>query len=430
MNRAESSLALPRWPPASRLAAAGARRLVLSRLEKIRHGVLTVEDGREIFQFGDSSSGGPAATIRTRHPRFYTSLLFGGSVGAGESYMRGEWTCDRLTDLVRLMVRNRDALEGVESGLARIYGSLLRAAHRLRRNTRRGSRRNISAHYDLGNEFYELFLDSTMSYSCALFEDSEASLEAASVAKIDRICRKLDLSPRDHVLEIGTGWGGWARHAAVNYGCRVTTATISRRQWEYSRRKIEAAGLSNRVEVLFSDYRDLEGVYDKLVSVEMVEAVGHHYLDLFFRRCADLLRPEGTMLLQAITIADQNYERARDSVDFVKRHIFPGSFIPSVTALCHSMTRASDLRLVHLEDLTPHYARTLKEWRKRFNGNLAKVRQMGFSEEFIRMWEFYLCYCEGGFAERAIGDVQMLLGKPLCRDIFCAESIQRQGEPA
>jgi cyclopropane-fatty-acyl-phospholipid synthase len=252
-------------------------------------------------------------------------------------------------------------------------------------------------------------------YSSAVFESPAMSLEEASVAKLERVCRRLDLKPGDHVLEIGTGWGGFALHAARHFGCRVTTTTISRRQHELARARIAAAGLGERVTLLLEDYRDLSGRYDKLVSIEMIEAVGHEYLETFFAKCSALLTDEGMLLLQAITIADQRYDSARKSVDFIRRHIFPGSCIPSVASLSRAVARASDLRLFHLEDIGPHYATTLRMWRKNLFGNLEGVRALGLSEEFIRMWEFYLCYCEAGFAERALGDVQALFVKPCAR---------------
>ncbi len=391
------------------------RRWVLSRLSKIQRGAVVLNESGRRVELGQGGEPDLTVNVQIRSPRFYTSLLSGGSIGAGESYARGEWNCDRLADLVRILALNRATLEGLDSGLSKLAAPFLRLAHSGRRNTRPGSRRNIAAHYDLGNDFYRLFLDPTMNYSCAIFERPDSTLEEASIAKMERICRKLNLSPQDHLLEIGTGWGGLAIHAASRYGCRVTTTTISRNQWEFARAQIAGRGLQNRVEVLLRDYRDLTGRYDKLVSIEMIEAVGHHYFDTYFQRCAELLQPDGQMLLQSITIADQNYLAARDSVDFIKRHIFPGSCIPSVTALCDSITRCSDLRLFHLEDITVHYARTLAEWARRFRLHRDEVLKMGFSREFVRLWEFYFAYCEGGFAERAIGDVQMLLTKPLCR---------------
>ncbi len=313
------------------------------------------------------------------------------------------------------MIRNRAVMEAMDSGLARLASPVRKLLHYLNRNTKDGSARNIAAHYDLGNDFFELILDRTLMYSCAIFERPDATLDEAALAKVERICRKLELRPTDHLVEIGTGWGGFAIHAAKNYGCRVTTTTISLAQHGYAVKRIAAEGLQERITVLLKDYRDLEGQFDKAVSIEMIEAVGHHFVDSYFRKCSGLLKPDGMMLLQAITIADQNYKSALRNVDFIKKYIFPGSFIPSVTALCDSITRASDLRLFHLEDLTPNYAETLKHWRLRLFQHLDRVRSLGYPEEFIRMWEFYLCYCEGGFRERYIGDVQMLLTKPASR---------------
>ncbi|MHB8381625.1 MAG: class I SAM-dependent methyltransferase [Candidatus Binataceae bacterium] len=393
-----------------------ARRAVLARLQALNYGRLVLEDGAERMAFGeDIEDAELRATLRVHDRRFYSDLALGGSVGAGESYMAGCWSADDLTTLMRLMICNRNVLDGMDSGLARAANPVRRMLHYLNRNSRQGSRRNISAHYDLGNDFFELALDRSMMYSCAIFEHADASLDEAAAAKVDRICRKLELKPSDHLVEIGTGWGGFAIHAARTYGCRITTATISRKQHDFAVERIAAAGLSDRVTVVLKDYRDLEGRFDKAVSIEMIEAVGHHYLDSYFRKCGELLKPNGMMLLQAITIADQHYARALRTVDFIKKYIFPGSFIPSVTAITDSITRASDLRLFHLEDLTPNYAETLKHWRLNTFANLDRVKALGYPDEFIRMWEYYLCYCEGGFRERYIGDVQMLLVKPLCR---------------
>jgi len=295
---------------------------------------------------------------------------------------------------------------------------LQKTLHWMARNTRGGSSRNIQAHYDLGNDFFQLFLDPTMMYSSGIFEHLQMTLEEASIAKLERICRKLDLKPGDRVIEIGTGWGGFAMHAARHYGCHVTTTTISPSQHAMARERIAAAGLSEQIDLLLTDYRDLGtrgGQYDKLVSIEMIEAVGHHYYDTYFRQCSELLKPEGAMLLQAITIADQQYEVAKNSVDFIQRYIFPGSCIPSVTAISDSLARVTDLRLTHLEDIGPHYATTLRLWHDNFDAQLDAVRALGYPETFIRMWQFYLCYCEAGFIERVIGDAQLLLIKPQCR---------------
>ena len=393
-----------------------ARKLLIGQLRKIRHGRLRLVDSGLDETFGCSSTAAPFdVTLRVRDPLFYSDVVFAGTVGAGEAYINGYWHCDDLTALVRLMVVNRHLMNDVDSGWSRLSAPLLRLAHWLNRNHKSGSRRNISAHYDLGNRFFELFLDDTMAYSCGIFEHADSSLFAASIAKFDAACSKLDLRPGQHLLEIGTGWGGLAIHAARRYGCTVTTTTISREQYDLARERVARAGLEGQITVLLEDYRDLRGSFDALVSIEMIEAVGHQYLDTYFRCCSDLLKPHGAMLLQSITIQDQFYDQARRSVDFIKRFIFPGSCIPSVKALSASLARASDLKIFHLEDIGPHYATTLKMWRERFLARQSEVRALGFPESFLRRWEYYLCYCEGGFEERQLGDVQMLLTKPLSR---------------
>ena len=392
------------------------RRFVLRRLEGITQGRLVVRDGEEELAFGQpAGESGLTVHVSIHDRRFYGDMAFGGSLGAGESYMHGHWSCDNLTGLIQLLLRNRDTLDGMEGGTARLTEPLQKLFHWINRNTRDGSRRNIAAHYDLGNEFFRLWLDPTMMYSSAVFERPDSTLQEASVAKLDRICRKLSLKPTDHVLEIGTGWGGFALHAARNYGCRVTTTTISREQYDLARQRVEEAGLSDRVRLLLDDYRDLDGRYDKLVSIEMIEAVGHQFLDTYFSQCSRLLKDDGAMLLQAITIQDQRYAEALRTVDFIKRYIFPGSFIPSVGAISDSVVRATDMKIFNLEDIGPHYATTLRHWRENFFARIDEVSAQGYSEEFIRMWEYYLCYCEGAFLERAIGDVQVLLTKPGCR---------------
>ena len=397
----------PRVPRPNPLGAV-ARRLVLSRMGRLERGTLRIHEGDAVHTFHGKEAG-VAASLEVRDPAFYAELAYGGSVGAAESYMLGHWSTPDLTGLLRLLLVNRTALDSLEGGLARFSAPLRLLAHRLHANTRAGSRRNISAHYDLGNDFFELMLDETMMYSCALFERDDASLAEASRAKLDLVCRRLDLRPDHHVLEIGTGWGGFALHAAGRYGCRVTTTTISPSQYERALERVRAAGLEDRVTVLLEDYRDLRGCYDRLVSIEMIEAIGHRQFETFFRRCGELLARDGRMLLQSITIADRHFARARDEVDFIKRYIFPGCCIPSVGALTAAMVEASDLRLVHLEDIGLHYATTLAAWRRNFHANLDRVRALGYPDTFVRMWEFYLCYCEAGFAERALGDVQMVL---------------------
>ena len=368
------------------------------------------------MSFGSQSDDLPlAAEVIVHHPKFYTDSVFGGSVGSAEAYINGYWTTDDLTALIRILIQNQHVFDQMEKGLARLAAPANRLLHFLNRNTRRGSRGNIQVHYDLGNDFYELFLDDTLTYSCGIFETERSSLKEASIAKYDRICRKLQLGRGDQILEIGTGWGGFAIHAAGHYDCRVTTTTISDNQYQLAGERFAAAGLSDKITLLKQDYRDLAGQFDKLVSIEMIEAVGHHYLDTFFQACSRLLKPDGMFLLQAITIRDQVFEKHKRSVDFIKRFIFPGSCIPSITAIHSAIASATDLKLVHLEDITPHYARTLREWRRRFFANIDEVRKLGFPDSFIRMWEYYLCYCEGGFTERYIGDVQALFAKPLSR---------------
>jgi len=401
-------------PPVAAALGRWSERLLRAQLARIEHGELTLVDGarRETFGRGTERCA-LRATLHVRDARFYAETAFGGSVGAGESYMAGDWWCDDLTALVRILLHNRAVVDGVDGGWSRVTAPLRKLLHLAARNTHDGSRRNIGAHYDVGNDFFALFLDPTMMYSSAVFERADMTLEQASIAKLDRICRRLDLQPGDRVHEIGTGWGGFALHAAARHGCHVTTTTISREQHAMARERIDAAGLGERITLLAEDYRDVRGRFDKLVSIEMIEAVGHAYFDTYFRRCSDLLEPGGRMLLQAITIADQQYEAARDSVDFIKRHIFPGCCIPSVAAIAASVARASDLRIVGLEDIGLHYATTLAHWRANLLRNADRVRALGHGDAFLRMWEFYFSYCEGGFAEGALGDAQILLAKPL-----------------
>jgi cyclopropane-fatty-acyl-phospholipid synthase len=383
---------------------------VLRRLAGLRGGCITLGDSS-----GESVLGDPAAPLRAavavRDPSFWPAVALRGSVGAGEAYMDGAWTADDLVALVRILVRDREVLDGMEGGLARLGGAALRAWHALRPNTRSGSRRNVADHYDLGNDLFALFLDPTMTYSCGVFEREDATLEEASVAKVDRLCRMLDLRPDHRLLEIGTGWGFLAVRAAGRHGCRVTTLTLSREQRAAALERVARAGLGDRVEVRLQDWRDAEGAHDRLVSVEMIEAVGHERTPEFLRACARLLRPGGAMALQSIVIDDRRYEAARDSVDFIKRWVFPGSCIPSRGSLA-AAARGAGLRVARVEEIGPHYAQTLREWRERFLARRAEVRALGYPERFVRLWEFYLAYCEGGFEEGVLGDVQMLLEKP------------------
>jgi len=393
-----------------------ARRLLLARLEKLEEGQIVLSENGQHLTFGKLTEAYPlTAQIRIRNPKFYSDIAFGGSTGAGEAYINGYWACDELSDLLRILIHNRDVLEEMDKGLAVLSRPLQKVIHFLNKNTRNGSRKNIAAHYDLGNDFYQLWLDKTMMYSCAYFESPETSLRDASIEKLDRICRKLNLSAEDSVIEIGTGWGGFAMHAARHYGCHVTTTTISQQQHDYAAQAIRDAGLEDRITLLFDDYRDLEGQYDKLVSIEMIEAVGHEFHETYFKKCCELLKPDGQMLLQAITIADQRYDAYKTSVDFIKRYIFPGGCLTSVTDMTKVMTGSTDMRVIHLEDIGPHYATTLREWHDRFFARIDQVRELGYSDAFIRMWRFYLAYCESAFLERVIGDVQMLMMRPGAR---------------
>jgi cyclopropane-fatty-acyl-phospholipid synthase len=393
------------------------RAAVFARLDRVAGGEIHLVErsgGGERRRFGTPGAT-LVATIRVSDSAFYRALALRGALGAAESYMDGDWQCDDLTSLVRILALDREAREQLDRWPARALRPALRLLHALRRNTRRGSRHNIAAHYDLGNDFFASFLDPTLTYSCGIFERPEATLVEASLAKYERVCRKLRLTSRDHVLEIGSGWGGFALHAAGRHGCRVTTTTISREQYDLARERVAAAGLADRVEVLFEDYRDLRGRYDKLVSIEMIEAVGHRNLGRFFRVCGERLRPDGAMLLQAITVADRDFERSRRSVDFIKRYVFPGGQLVSLGAIARSVAAETDLRITHVEEIGPHYARTLACWRQRMFENLAEIRALDLPERFLRMWEYYLCYCEGAFRERAIGASQVLLDKPLRR---------------
>ncbi|MEP7242219.1 MAG: cyclopropane-fatty-acyl-phospholipid synthase family protein [Gammaproteobacteria bacterium] len=409
----EGNLPLANEP--SLLAKLG-RKLLLGQLANLQHGSLRLVEPEGEHRFGKRTADCDlGVTVYVEHPQFFADVAFGGTVGSGEAYIRGLWRCDDLTALIRIFLRNRDLMNGMDSRWSLVSRPLLKLFHALNRNSKEGSARNITAHYDLGNSLYELMLDETMMYSCAIYPRAEASLHEAQVAKLDAVCQKLALTAQDHLVEIGTGWGGLAIHAATNYGCRVTTTTISREQHDYARAKIDRLGLTNRITLLFQDYRDLTGQYDKLVSIEMVEAVGADFLETYLAKCSSLLKPSGSMLLQAITIQDQNYEQALKSVDYIQRFIFPGSFIPSITAITKAVCQATDMKIAHLEDIGPHYATTLRAWRERFFANLPAVRKLGLTDSFVRLWEFYLCYCEGGFTERALGDVHMLLAKPDCR---------------
>ncbi|MEZ6071557.1 MAG: cyclopropane-fatty-acyl-phospholipid synthase family protein [Pirellulales bacterium] len=333
----------------------------------------------------------------------------------GEAYVDGDIESDDLTAVLRVLARNLGVSTAVDGGVSSIARWRDILWHCLRSNTIIGSRRNIAAHYDLSNEFFATFLDPTMTYSCGVFEQPDATMQQASLSKYARICQKLRLQPSDRVLEIGSGWGGFARYAALNVGCHVTSTTISQNQFEYTRRSLEDAGIDDRVTLLQRDYRQLEGRFDKLVSIEMIEAVGERYLPVFFNKCCELLRPDGAMLLQAITIPDHRYDHYRRSVDFIQKHVFPGGFLPCSAAIGDCLRRQTDFRMFSWEEIGPHYAKTLRRWRQAFRQNVSDVRALGFDDRFVRLWEYYLRYCEAGFAERQIGAAQLVLTKPASR---------------
>jgi len=387
------------------------RKRVFERLQGvITRGQLKIEDSIGSLQLGAGEE--PLAEVRVHDMRFWRLMATGGSVGAAEAYMAALWDSPDLVAVIQVLARNREALNAMDEGGARLSGVLLSIWHRFNRNSLKGSRRNIAAHYDLGNDFFAAWLDSSMMYSSGIYLSPDDSLEQAQINKLDRICQRLNLRPDDHLVEIGTGWGGLAIHAARHYGCRVTTTTISQEQHDFARSAIRAAGLSDRIDLRLDDYRDLEGRFDKLVSIEMIEAVGHDYLDTYLARIDQLIKPDGLALIQAITIEDFRYAKALKSVDFIKRYVFPGSFIPSVSAVAQSMARATRLGLVELVDFGASYARTLKDWRERFEAAWERIEPMGFDDVFRRRWRFYLAYCEGGFRERAISDIHLLMAGP------------------
>jgi cyclopropane-fatty-acyl-phospholipid synthase len=385
-----------------------AKKLVLRTLSNIREGFLRVRLGDEIHDLGDPAAD-LRAEIHVHDERFFSRALLGGDVAMGEAYMDGDWTTDDLVAVVRIAARNLARIEGDNSFLSSVSRLIDTVRHRLRPNTIDGSRRNIHEHYDLSNEFFRLFLDESMMYSAAWYESADDSLEVAQQNKLDRICRKVQLEPGDHVLEIGTGWGSFAIHAARHYGCRVTTTTISREQFDLATERVRAAGLEDRIEILFEDYRKLSGTYDRIVSIEMFEAVGYEFYDEFFSACDRLLRPDGTMLLQTITMLDQKFHTYRGRADWIQKHIFPGSELASVSEIFRSLARATKLALFQAEDMGAHYARTLHEWRRRFHKAEQKARMLGFDDNFLRGWDYYLAYCEGGFLERHVSDFQFLL---------------------
>lgn len=395
-----------------------ARSVTFNCLYKLSIGTLNIveefEPGKIVHRerFGEHRPNQPAAIITVKNPGFYSRLLKGGSIAAAEAYMDDWWESPDLTALMELMALNMSALDNIESRSGFLSTLLKKMGHWLNRNTVENSEKNISAHYDLSNELYETFLDENMLYSSAIFSSNHDSLEQAQINKMERLCQQLQLKPTDHVMEIGTGWGAMAIYMALNYGCKVTTTTISDAQYEYTRNKIEQLGLTKQITLLKKDYRLLEGQFDKLVSIEMIEAVGKAYLSSYINTCQALLKPQGLMAIQAITIADQRYKSYSNDVDFIQKYIFPGGFLPSITAITQAVTHNSDLVVRDLFDIGEDYGKTLRHWHERFNHKLETVTELGFDERFIRMWNYYFCYCEGGFRARTISTVHMTFQRP------------------
>ena len=392
------------------------KRILFKKLKGLKTGELTIIDGSEIHVFGIPKSE-LKATLTVSSQEFYVFLGSGGTNGAAEAFTAGYWSADNLVELIQIIIRNKKTMEGLESGLARLTNPITKIIHRLRQNTLKGSKSNILAHYDLSNDFYKLWLDSTMTYSSCIFLNKKSSMLDASVEKLDRLCRKLNLNSSDHVLEIGTGWGSFATHAAKNYGCKVTTTTISDNQFNYVAELISKENLDNKITLLNKDYRELEGVFDKVVSIEMIEAVGSDFVPGFFEKASSLLKKNGLMALQGITYNDPDFNAYKNSVDFIRKYIFPGSCLISLSQVEKAIKDKTDLIMVDSEDITLHYARTLEIWRKDFENVLPQVRELGFSDPFIRIWVFYLVYCEAGFLENLIGDFQFIFAKPDSKNI-------------
>lgn len=376
--------------------------IALSLLRHLRGARLTIIEGEQVYQVGEDNSP-LEAEINVLHPSAYRRFLLGGSIGAAEAYVEGLWQSPALVNVIRIFARNLPVLDKLAKRIGWMSQIFLRISHRKNRNTITGSRTNIAAHYDLSNKMYELFLDKHMQYSSGIYPFPGANLEQAQEHKLKVICERLQLSHEDHLLEIGTGWGGLACYAAQHYGCQVTTTTISEQQYQFAKQRIDQLGLQDKVTLLFKDYRKLQGSYSKIVSVEMIEAVGHEYLPQYFRTLDHLLGKGGRILIQAITIQDQRYDVYRKSVDFIQRYIFPGGCLPSVSEMCRHLKEQTDMTLTHFADYAVHYADTLKEWNDRFKASTQELLELGFNEDFIRLWQYYFCYCEGGFRESTIG---------------------------
>lgn len=387
---------------------------IMSRMDKGRMH-LTLPDGGRIAL--GSGEGNVSANVTINDSEFFRQVILYGDIGFGEAYVDGMWDTENITNVIKwflLNVDNNPVVSGskTQAVMLNILKWFNKLSHFKRANSISGSQRNISEHYDLNNDFFASFLDPTMTYSSAYFYKDGMSLQDAQLAKYERLCRQLHLKPTDHVLEIGSGWGGNAIYMAKNYGCKVTSLTISSEQLKLAEERVEKAGLSDKISIQLRDYRLMEGQFDKIVSVEMLEAVGHKYLDVYFKKCHDLLKKNGILALQVITSPDSRYDSLRKGVDWIQKHIFPGSLLPSVAAINGAVNRTGDLTMVDLKDLGLHYAQTLKLWFDQFNTNLPAIKKLGFDDTFIRKWNYYFCYCEAAFATRNINVMQLVYSRP------------------
>jgi cyclopropane-fatty-acyl-phospholipid synthase len=386
---------------------------LFKKLDLISFGFLQVHVNGMVYDFGIKEMQSELhAVIHVTDTRVFKAIVFGGEPAAGNTYVKGWWSSDNLINVMRIFTLNREVLFSFKSGFASLAKRAYAITHFTNKNNQQGSKRNITAHYDIGNDLYKLFLDETMMYSSACFTSQHTTLEDASEYKLKIICEKLALNPTDHVLEIGSGWGGFAIYAAQHYGCKVTTTTISEEQYSYLRDKISSQNLANKITILKQDYRNLEGQYDKLVSIEMIESVGHEFINEYFSICSRLLKPNGAMLIQAITISDYLYDHYIQSMDFIRKYVFPGGSLPSMSSMLGSIACSSDLTLFHSETYASSYAKTLEIWYQRFMNNKEKVIELGYGNAFIRLWEYYLKYCQAGFEERVIDVQQIILKKP------------------
>ncbi len=386
-----------------------ARYAVLNNLKMLQLGQITLQEGQKEWIFG--TPGPHSVTVKILDESFYKKLLVGGSLGAAESYIAGEWQTNNLTALLRIILQNQSVMSQLDRWYSKPLQLFRTLGIKFRKNTLKRSRENIHSHYDLGNEFFQTFLDKTMMYSCAIYASPTDDLHQAQLTKIKKIAEKLSPTPQDHILEIGTGWGGLAIYLAQQYNCHVTTTTISNEQYQYVKERINALNLSDKITLLNQDYRQLKGQFDKIVSIEMIEAVGQEYFDMFFKKCDDLLKPDGLLILQAITINEQSYRYAIQNIDFIKRYIFPGGCLPSIRRIGDSIAESTHLEWVHLTNIGKHYAQTLRHWHESLLKNINTLKNLGFSEQFIRLWQYYFCYCEAGFEERYISDVQIVFQK-------------------